>query len=214
MSVRRLPYLLASMTLMSAALIVAQEPGSGLAPGAAVPGTFRSFIVSDERTDAKNPRNRTNKMHDLVTENGLYPVVAIFSRTTPATPDAPVANLARGLDSLVNKYRADRLGGFAVFLTLTKPYPEDDQRDARAKAVKDLSAQLKLQGVPMSVAAGEGEQIAKWGIADGHDLTIVMYQQLQVKHLWTFAPDKPPTEEEIKTILDTIDQELQKSKKK
>ena len=61
-------------------------------PPDVVPSTFRAFLVTDSRfpplkegegkdaTEVPNPLNRSGKIHCLVCENGLAPVVAIFVR--------------------------------------------------------------------------------------------------------------------------------------
>lgn len=120
----------------------------------AVPSPFRSYIVYDGRYPLDNPKNRQDKMHCLVCENGLAPVVAIFSRTVPADGDAPLARLMKALHPLIPKYRGDRFAAFVIFLrteagqkevvvkrpdgsetklTLDKEFPDDD----RTKEVVD-----------------------------------------------------------------------------
>ena len=201
---RRLTRVFGLFALAAASSAAAQDPPAGKADGP-VPGPFRAFVVSDPRTDAKNPRNRVNMMHDLVTESGLNPTVVVFARTTPAAADAPAARLARQLDALAQKYRADRLGAAVVFLTLGKEYPEDEQRDEKAKAVRDLAEQLKLQNVPFALAGGGGEQAKAWGLQEGHDLTVVLYDRLKVLKTWTFAADKPPADDAVKQIADAVE---------
>jgi hypothetical protein len=178
-----------------------------------VPGTFRSFIVADPRTDLKDPRNRTNMMHDLVTESGLNPTVAVFARSTPATDDAPVASLVRQLDSLAQKYRADRFGAFVIFLTLGDEYPKDTQRDERAKEVRDLAEQLKVPNVPFGLAAADSEAVKAWGLQAGDDITVVLFDRLKVVRRWTFSAEKPPSEDDIKAIAATVENQLRPQKK-
>lgn len=110
-------------------------------PGSFVSTTFRAFIVADDRwppeVDSKtqkktpDPKDRTNKIHDLVTENGLNPVVAIFVRTDldRLKGDATAGRFAAGKLALeVNNlltdkahnglYKGARLAGFVMFLRL------------------------------------------------------------------------------------------------
>jgi hypothetical protein len=195
----------------AATAAAAQDPPAGSPKP--VPGPFRAFIVSDQRSDPKDPQNRTGMMHDLVTENGLNPTVAVFARTTPQAADAPLAKLVRQLDGLAQKYRADRLGAFVIFLTLGKEYPEDEQRDEKAKAVRDLAEQLKAQNVPFALAAGGGEPAKAWGLQEGHDVTVVLYNRLRVVQAWTFAADKPPSDEDLKKIADAIEAAMRPKKK-
>jgi hypothetical protein len=213
MVTRRLSRMIGLFALVTSTAAVAQDPPAVvMKPGDPTPAPFRSFIVADDRTDAKNALNRTNKMHDLVTEQGLNPTVAIFSRTTPGAADVPLAKLVKQLDSLAVKHRADRLGVFVVFLTLSKEYPEDEQRDEKAKAVRDLAGQLKAQSVPFALAAGASDATKAWGLAEGHDLTVVFYDRLKIRFVKTFAADKPPTDDDIKKIVDAVDEELKPKK--
>ncbi len=172
-----------------------------------VPSGFRSFIVSDERFDPKNVRNRTAKMHDLVTENGLNPVVAIFARTVPAGEDAPLSKLVKQLNAYVTKYRASRAAAFVIFLTLEKEYPDDESRSMKADAVKALADQLKATMVPFGLAAGKSPMTEAWKIGETDELTVIVYHRMKLVKRWTFSADKPPTEEEIKDILAVAEQE-------
>jgi hypothetical protein len=203
--------ILALLALAAGSAALARTQSSGLKPGDPVPANFRSFIVVDDRTDPKkDARNRTNRMHDLVTENGLHPAVIVFSRTTPQKDDAPAAKLIKQLDTLAVKHKAERLGVFAQFLTLAKEYPEDDQRDERAKAVRDLAGQLKAANVPFGLAAGASDQVRAWGLGEGHDLTVVLVDRMKVVQVWTFTVEKPATDDDIKKIVDAVEAEFRK----
>lgn len=104
-------------------------------PPDAIPGSFRMFLVKDGRfpplTDAEgkllkgptgkdvpSPKNREGKIHCLVCENGLAPMIATFVRADAKGigPDSGVGKLAKGLNAMIPKYRADKLGGFVAFL--------------------------------------------------------------------------------------------------
>ncbi len=172
-----------------------------------VPASFRAFIVSDERFDPKNVRNRTAKMHDLVTDNGLNPVVAVFARTVPAGEDAPLAKLVKQLNAYVQKYRASRAAAFVQFLTLEKEYPEDETRAEKAAAVKALAEQLKATLVPFAIAAGKSPTTEAWKIGEGDDLTVIVYHRMKLVKKWGFSADKPPTEDDIKEILAVAEKE-------
>ena len=129
----------------------------------------------------------------------------LINRVTIRAADAPLARLIKQLDNQALKHRADRLGVFVVFMTLAKEYPEDDQRDEKAKAVRDLAGQLKAQNVVFGLAAGASDATRAWDLAEGHDLTVVYYDELKIRFVRTFAADKPPTDEEIKKIADDVD---------
>ncbi len=159
------------------------KPATG---GASIPAGFRAFIAADERYPAKgkeaDPRNRANKMHDLVVEHGLNPTVAIFTRTAPAD-DGVAAKLAKQLDPLVTTHRGNSFGVFLVYLTLDKEYPDDDNRDAKAQAVKDLATQLKAPKVAYGVAAAKSPQADAWKLGDT-DTVVVLYHRMKIIGRW------------------------------
>ncbi|MBY0460762.1 MAG: hypothetical protein K2V38_25870 [Gemmataceae bacterium] len=125
----------------------AQEPApkSRLDTSNVVPSTFRAQLVVDNRFTPKvapkageppkdadrDPRDRTGKMHCLVCEYGLSPVVAVFVRADPAKLaeadglskflkrlDFATNNPLRPRDGLLARYQADKMGAFVMFLTL------------------------------------------------------------------------------------------------
>lgn len=147
MTPRRTAGLAAGLLLAAAA--TAQDtppagPPAGL-PGGLIPATFRAYMVADDRfppkektadrPDGRDERNRTDRMHDLVSEYGISPVVAVFVRADPAKlTDSGVVKLARALDANLKvvdetvksqeerikrqEYRANKLSGFVQFLRI------------------------------------------------------------------------------------------------
>lgn len=128
------------LALVSGAAAGQDEPAAGQ-PGSFVSTTFRAFIVTDDRwppeVDPKtqkktpDPKDRTNKIHDLVTEFGLNPTIAIFVRTDldKLKGDATagrfgVGKLATEVNNLLTDkvhngvYKGARLAGFVMFLRL------------------------------------------------------------------------------------------------
>ena len=154
MSVRRV---MAVAGLLAAVGFAAREPAAvRAAPPKAtnvVPSTFRAQLVYDKRfplkvvrqkeedikDDDRDPRDRTGKMHCLVCEYGLSPVVAIFVRETPKVGDglsklltkldAPPKAANEPREGLLTKYKSEKLTAFAMFLKLeggTKMVPVKD----------------------------------------------------------------------------------------
>ena len=212
---------LLTLAVGSISFAPAQEPPTSLAAPALIPSGFRAFVATDDRFEKGSPRNRADKMHDLITDNALNPVVAVFSRLPPmisnnnqtvANPE--VSKLAVKLNELVidKELKANRLGAFVTFLTLGKEYPEDDKRDDAAKQAKDLSAQLKTLGVPFSLAAGKSEQTDAWAIGEKDALTVVFYREMKVLQKWTFTSDKPLGDDDVKTIAAAVEKELRAKK--
>src|SRR6476646_8325141 len=99
---------------------LAQDPKVSY-PADVVPATFRAFLVTDNRfppikegegKDARetpNPLNRSGKIHCLVCENGLAPVVAIFVRPEAKAfgAESGLARLIKGVNTLIPKYRGE-----------------------------------------------------------------------------------------------------------
>jgi len=218
-------------------LAAAAQEGKGPAagqPGAFVPSTFRAFIVTDDRwppkvnppvkPDDRDPKDRTGKIHDLVTENGLNPVVAIFVRTDlgKVTPDAGALRLARAVNGLISQpvYRGSRLAGFVMFLQLeggTKTvglkdkaggekkvemdleYPDDERRDEYAAKIRDLSNAVKTPHVPFGLAPKQSRSAVAFGLKETDEVTVIIYNRLKVVKRWEFPADGP-TDEQIKQI--------------
>lgn len=196
---------------------LAQDPKS-----AAVPANFRSFIVVDDRyppkvsppkkADDRDPRDRTFKLHDLVAERGLDPTAAVFTRAEPAA-DSAAAKLAKGLDPLVAKHRANRFGAFVVFLTLDKEYPADERRspdgsflrEVEQQKVQALASQLKTARVPFGLAARKSDATTAWGLGDGDETVVVVYDRMKVVRRWAFPQGQPPTDAQVAEVLAAAD---------
>lgn len=205
----------------------AQPPAQPL-PKNVVPSTFRAQLVVDDRfkepitnpdgTKGKDPRNRTGKIHCLVCEHGLAPVVAIFVRaeTTDAKAEPGLTKMLKATDALLPKYRADKLAAFATFLSLEggrklvklsdgtevetdKEYPDDEKRDAKAKDVKDYAAKTATPNVPFGLAATTSTALTEFAIGD-EAVTVVIYNRLRVVNRWALKADDL-TDEKIDEIL-------------
>lgn len=221
------------MRAVWAAMIVsvAASGGSAQEPAAtaeSVPGTFRSFIAADPRFPIDNVRNRQDKMHCLVCEAGLNPVVAVFTRTEPAalTDDSPLGKLIKALGrptvndgttrdpgGFVAKHRAANAAAFVIFLTLEKPYPEDERGDAtkglvrqeQAQALKSAAEQLQAPGVPLGLAAAQSPSTQAWKLAPDTETAVVVYNRMKLVNRWNFGPTNPLTDEAITEIIQTAD---------
>src|SRR5438105_2600142 len=115
--------LIGLLALFAAAAAAGQDPkppANSAKPGEVVPANFRAYIVADDRfppkvtppvtNEDRDPRDRTNKMHCLVSENGLNPVVAVFVRADAKDlADKGVAKLAAAMNKIIPDYRADKL---------------------------------------------------------------------------------------------------------
>lgn len=196
-------------------------------PADVVPSSFRAYLVVDDRFPPKvnpptkpehrDPKDRTNKMHCLVCENGLSPTVAIFVRSPIAAPDdkgarslvvgaeSPLAKLIKSVDSILPKFRGEKLCGFVMFLQLEggtklakitaadgtvtnvesdKEYPDDEKRDMYAKEIRDFSNAVKAPTLPFGLAPVASKSITEWKIGDADEVTVVLFDRLRVVKRW------------------------------
>jgi hypothetical protein len=236
----------------------AQEPKAQLPPDV-VPSTYRMFLVTDKRFEplkddegkpiigpdgkpVQNPKNRTGKIHCLVCEYGLNPTVAIFVRADAKAlgADSGVGKLAKQVNAMVPKHRADKLGAFVAFLRLDfdgKPgtkvvtvktkrpdgteaenkvetdqeYPDDEKRDAFAKDIADFEAALPAPSVPFGLAPEKSKANTAWKIADTDEVTVIFYHRMRiVGQPWRFAKAADLTDAKIAEIAKSIETTLGK----
>jgi len=204
-----------------------KQPEPPKAAGIEIPSTFRAHVAWDKRSDEKNFRNRTRKLHDFVCENELNPSVAVFSRTIPKDKDAPLAKLIEALHLLANEQKLDgaNFGAYVIFLALDMEFPLDDKRDdyrdevlAFGKAVgspplpANSAADLEKKrpadymSVPLALAAKVSKQVTEWKLGDD-DINVVFYHRHKEVKRWSFAGDKP-TAADIATIIATVKSHL------
>ena len=212
-----------ALAFVAATLATAQppepKPGEEPKPAAkdanAIPSTFRSFIVLDKRTDAKDPLNRTNKIHCLVCENNLNPVVAVFARSQPtkdAGADDSLTKLTVGLAKLValDKSKAQNFAAFAIFPTLDKEFQSDDKRDLFAAAIRTWGEAIGVGGVVLGLTGQSSEAVKNWNLEKDNDITVVLYHRMKmVQKPWTFGEGKM-TDADVKAILTATEAELGK----
>lgn len=209
------------------AIAAAAAVARGTTVANVVPATFRAQLVADNRfpakmrvplncedeksdgqkNDERDPRDRTGKMHCLVCEYGLSPTVAIFVRADPKGMDAgsPLAKLVKATDTLISKYRSDKLGGFAMFLRLeggdklvtvkgadgseekveaAKEYPDDENRGEYRKQICLFATALSADNVPFGLAPTSSPSIKGFGIGDTTPVTVVIYNRLRMAQRW------------------------------
>ena len=234
----------AACGLLAASTVAAQEPkdppaaaapASTAQPGQRVPSTFRGYIVVDDRfpkgvppaaPDERDPRDRTNKIHCPVCENGLSPTVAVFVRADAKDPAvaAGVGKLATALNKLIPDpdYKAYKPGAFVMFLkiegdpkavTITAPdgtkmeleldaeYPDDEKRDVYATEIRDLANAVKTPNVVFGLAPVKSKSSEAWAIGADDEVTVVTYNRLRVANRWKFKAADGPTDEQVQEII-------------
>ncbi|MCS6864205.1 MAG: hypothetical protein RMJ56_10350 [Gemmataceae bacterium] len=205
---------------------LAYDAAAALVAGASqanvVPGTFRAQVVVDNRfkkpitspdgRESPDPRNRTGKMHCLVCEYGLAPVVAIFLRSDLKNFDeqSGLAKLIQGVDKLVAKYTTDKLSAFAMYLRLEggskivavkradgseerievpKEYPDDENRDLYAAEIRGFAEKVPADNVPWGLVPVTSPAIRTFGIPERVPLTVIIYNRFRIQQRWELAPD-------------------------
>jgi hypothetical protein len=215
-------------------------------PADVLPSTFRMFLVTDKRfeplkdadgkllkgpdgKDLPSPKNREGKIHCLVCEYGLNPVVAIFVRADAAMvgPADGVGKLIKGVDALIPKYRADKLASFVAFLRLqggTKTvvvktknaagveveekveqdleYPDDEKRAVYVNEITKVANGLNAPNVPMGLAAETSKAVTAWKIGAKDEVTVIVYYRMRIiGQPWRFQQIKDLTDEKVAEIL-------------
>ena len=219
-------FLALSAILTVSDFAAAQEPKPGDEPPVkeanTVPGTFRSFIVSDKRTDPKDPLNRTNKIHCLVCENNLNPVVAVFARSIPEGADDPLAKLAIELRKMLDapkdaseevkakvaKNKSKNLAAFIIFTTLDKDFQSDDKGGLAKAAVREWGDKIGNGSVVLGLASKTADAAKGWNLEKDNDITVVFYNRMKlVQKPWTFAAGAM-TDGDVKAILAAVETEI------
>ena len=128
--------------------VFAQEKAAP-AKGGEITQGFRAYVIVEPRYDAKDVRNPIGTKDkpgrnpvDLVTDNGLQPVIAVFSRVIPTDANHPLTAVVKKLDELceVKGLVARRLAAFLVFLALKDEFRKDPAFDNRVKEVSQFAS--------------------------------------------------------------------------
>lgn len=179
-----------------------------------IPGTFRSWIVLDNRFAAKEDGYRVGKLHCLICEQGVYPTLAVIARTPPEDKDSPMFGLFALQDTLTEKYRSLKFGAFSIFISMEKEFQNDDYRE---KSIAKVESSLK-EAPPKRVSVGlaelkkniDGKEVdnpalTALKIGEADEITVLLYNRMSVVQRWAFAKDKPPTETDLAIIRAAAD---------
>jgi len=232
-------FLLALAALAQDPIVDPAKVASKGQKGEVVPAPFRAFMVVDDRyppkvagsmnPDDRSPKDTTNKIHDLICEHGLNPVVGVFiGKDVKLTPASGVGKLATEMNKLMTlpDYRGNKLATFIIFMkvvgpqksvTVTNPdksqtmveldaeYPDDENRDVYAKEIGDLANGIKAPNVVFGLAPATSKAAAAWSIDAADEVTVVFFNRIRVVDRWKFKAEDGPTDAEIKTILTTVE---------
>lgn len=200
------------------------DPKAAPAKGDEITQGFRAYVVVEPRFEAKDVRNPIGTKDkpgrnpvDLVTDNGLQPVVAVFSRVIPNDANHPLAAVVKKLDELceVKEYKARRLAAFLVFLGLKDEFRKDPTFDNRVKEVSQFASGVMPKQTVIALAEASETpdgteqplvpaQVQAMGIAPEDDIVIVVYYKFKVLKRWKFKASNPPGEQDLKAIEDEV----------
>jgi len=175
----------------------------------ATPGTFRSYIVLDQRTDPKDPkgkRNVTGFEHDLIVANELNPTVAVFCRSDK--PDEATAKLVGKMKELNNTYKTIDFGGYVFFPVLGKVYADDPKSKATADALKAWGEAIPVGTVVIGLSEKESAQTKAWTLPET-GTSIVFYNKHKVIKRWDL-PENGITDEVLTALTAAVTAELKK----
>lgn len=196
-----------------ATLVATGAPALAQQPAAdgTTPSTYRSYIVVDQRTEPDSPQNRTGKLHDLVNENNLNPVIAVFANKVPAGGDEPLAKLTKVVKEIQNKYKADEFGAFVIFAVLDQDYVTDPKADATAAAIDAWAKTVQPGGVVLGLAKrpdGKEGDAQKWNLS-ADATTVVFYNRHKIIKRWD-VPVDGITDQVIAEIAGEADRVMKK----
>lgn len=214
--------------------VFAQGKGDPSDPGKGgeIKQGFRAFVIVEPRfeaADIRNPIGTKDKPGrnpvDLVTDNGLQPVIAVFSRVIPTDGSHALAAVVKKLDELceVKEYKARRLAAYLVFLSLKDEFRKDPTFDNRVKEISQFASGVMPKQTTMALAEAtetpDGTeqplvpaQVQAMGIAPEDDYAIVFYYKLRIVRSWHFKAAAPPGADDLKALETEVANLLGKKK--
>ena len=196
--------------LLSGSILVAENPApsSTAQEGQPLPAPFNAWAVTGERAQ---------HFHDFVTEYGLNPVVAVIALQAPTSPQDPLAVLLQKLDGMVGANKAAKLGAYAMFLNLDKPFYEDKDREKKVADVEGLAKQLTLTNVSLGLSYPEEKSVKEYGIITRddpvnmikkHQITVLVYYKQKVLKRFVFTEDKKLDDAAIRDVCQAAEKML------
>ncbi len=220
MKMIRITCLIGTSGLVAALAAFAQGKAEPTTASDEIKQGFQAYVIVEPRFDVKDVRNPIGTKDkpgrnpvDLVTENGLQPVIAVFSRVIPADAGHPLAALVKKLDELcgTKEYKLRRLSAYLVFLSLKDEFRKDPTFDNRVKEVNQFASGVMPKFTTMALAEASETpdgteqplipaQVQAMGIAPEDDFVIVFYKDLHVIKRWKFKASNPPGPDDLKAL--------------
>lgn len=194
------------VSVVVGSMVVGQEPAPGKSTGQVgqlIPGPFPCYNINGERA---------KKVHCLVVQNELNPVVAIFSTVVPQNADDPVGGLLAKVEDLIAKNKSAKLGAFAIFLTLEQDLLADKNSDAKIAQLEGMVTNLKLKELIVGLEHPQAKAVSNWGIGTKDVVTVVLYDRHKViaRYAFTVEKDKELTKKNVDEIAAAVEKMVQK----
>jgi hypothetical protein len=161
----------------------ADEDKTGTEPGNLLPGPFHPYNVTGERK---------GKLHCLVCEYGLKPVVLIFTREAP-TAEGPVTKLAQALDEAIATDQTNTLRSFVVYVTDDKDVAELE------KTLGEWAGAAKLKSVAVAFD-NDPDDLKAYDLDKDAAVTVLVYEKLRMVKQFPSGKEKLG-ENDIKAIV-------------
>lgn len=208
---------------------------SGPQPGSLLPGPFECVVFNDKQTkalkddkdslDQKKKELAKKRLHCLVCDFGLNPVVMVLAREVGEGKEGPLHQLLKKLDEAGEKHQERYLSNFVVFLSpdarssATDPKLDDPAklveeamaRDALFARLDALVQKMDFKHLVVSCYLAEGPK--GYNLNDKAEVTVVFYLKHKVVANFAFAEGKFK-EENIEPILQKVEATLAAGKKK
>jgi hypothetical protein len=187
------------------------DPKPAQTAAGTTPSTFRSYIVVDQRTDPKSPQNRAGKLHDLINENSLNPVIGVFCNSMPQGGDDEISKLVKKLKEIQATYKADEYGSFVIFAVLDSDFVVDPKADTRVEELKAWAGTVPPGGVAIGLAKkadGKEGDALKWNLS-AENVTVVFYNRHKLIKRWD-VPTTGITDQMIAEVSAEADKEMKR----
>ena len=203
-------FLALAVALLSSGILAADTPAasSTAQEGQQLPSPFNAWAVTGERAQ---------HFHDFVTDYGLNPTVAVIALQAPTSAQDPLTILLQKLNGMVDANKDAKLGAYAIFLNLDKPFYQDKEREKKVAEIESLSSKQSIASVSLGLSFPEEEAVKKYGIVTRddpvnmvkkHQVTVLVYNKMKVAKRFVFTDDKKLDEAAIRDICQTAEKML------
>ena len=186
MFTRIFAFVFAASCFLSMSACAADEPvlNSGPKVGEDLPGPFHPYNVTGKRA---------GDFHDVLSEQGLDPVVLVLVRnwdfTKKVDDQVPLVQLLQRLDPMAGKDAKVRIAVAAVFLNddLKDVVKNDDLRKKYAENVETFKTDAKLNNIVLGLDNADGPK--DYALNADAEVTVLACNRLKVVANYAFHKD-------------------------